>query len=71
LDNHIWFKEYFTPENKALLDLVKKVRFGSVNIKIHQGKITEIQPTQNLRFHDPENTVHSFKIIDAMGEGKK
>lgn len=42
------------PWLKALRQRVQSLRFGSVQLVIHEGRITQIEATEKLRFDRPE-----------------
>lgn len=38
----------------ALLRLVRETRFGSIEIVVHEGRVTQIERREKLRFGPPE-----------------
>jgi hypothetical protein len=37
---------------REILDSVKKIKYGSINIKIHDAKIVQVEVTEKSRFDD-------------------
>jgi hypothetical protein len=37
----------------TLLRLIREVRFGSIEIIVHEGRITQIERREKLRFNSP------------------
>lgn len=41
---------------KALLSAINSLRFGSVEITVHEGRVTQIEKREKVRFTDSSNT---------------
>lgn len=41
---------------KALLSAINSLRFGSVEITVHEGRVTQIEKREKVRFTDSANT---------------
>ncbi len=41
---------------KELLSAISSLRFGSVEITVHEGRVTQIEKREKVRFTDSNNT---------------
>jgi hypothetical protein len=41
---------------KELLSAINSLRFGSVEITVHEGRVTQIEKREKVRFTDSANT---------------
>ncbi|MDQ3775521.1 MAG: YezD family protein [Pseudomonadota bacterium] len=41
---------------ESLLDVVRQLRFGSVEITVHDGRIVQIERKEKLRFETPASS---------------
>jgi hypothetical protein len=41
---------------KELLSAINSLRFGSVEITVHEGRVTQIEKREKVRFTDAANT---------------
>ena len=41
---------------KELLSAINSLRFGSVEITVHEGRVTQIEKREKVRFTDTANT---------------
>lgn len=42
---------------KELLSAINSLRFGSVEITVHEGRVTQIEKREKVRFTDSANTL--------------
>jgi hypothetical protein len=53
------------PANEAWLDIVRQkveaMRFGSVQIVVHEGRVTQVESTEKTRLPDAELTARNEK----------
>ena len=50
---------------KELLEAIQSLRFGSIEITVHEGNVTQIEKREKLRFNNAKSTVsNSGKVKD-------
>ena len=53
------------PTSESWLDIVRQkvetMRFGSVQIVVHEGRVTQVESTEKTRLPDAESTPRSTK----------
>ena len=42
---------------KELLEAIQSLRFGSIEITVHEGNVTQIEKREKLRFNNAKSTV--------------
>ena len=50
---------------QELLEAIQPLRFGSIEITVHEGNVTQIEKREKLRFNNAKSTVsNSGKVKD-------
>jgi len=46
---------------KELLEAIQSLRFGSIEINVHEGNVTQIEKREKLRFNNARSTVSNSR----------
>jgi len=63
-----WFEKYYTPENKKIIDIIRLVKYGEMNIEISNRKPVNIYPSVKIRLQRDKTNATNFTELQVISE---